>query len=43
MKLYHKPDCVSFDSFGRVMSGTLRVGDTVRPQQILPPAGLRAG
>lgn len=29
VKLYHKPDCASFDAFGRVVSGTIRVGDTV--------------
>lgn len=29
VKLYHKPDCVSFDAFGRVVSGTIKVGDQV--------------
>ena len=29
-KFYHKPDCESFDAFGRVLSGTLRVGDEVK-------------
>ena len=29
-KMYHKPDCESFDAFGRVISGTLRVGDEVK-------------
>eukprot|EP00899_Mesostigma_viride_P009923 jgi/Mesvir1/18932/Mv25784-RA.3 len=29
-KLYPKPDCSSFDAFGRIMSGRLAVGDTVR-------------
>ncbi|KAH3767175.1 110 kDa U5 small nuclear ribonucleoprotein component CLO [Pelomyxa schiedti] len=29
-KLYTKPDCSGFDAFGRVMSGTVRVGDHVR-------------
>ena len=29
-KMYHKPDCESFDAFGRVLSGTLRVGDEVK-------------
>eukprot|EP00743_Colponemidia_sp_Colp-15_P002126 GILK01002308.1.p1 GENE.GILK01002308.1~~GILK01002308.1.p1 ORF type:complete len:1002 (+),score=162.07 GILK01002308.1:66-3008(+) len=29
-KLYSKPDCSAFDVFGRVMSGVVRVGDTVR-------------
>ena len=29
VKLYHKPDCASFDAFGRVVSGTIKVGDTV--------------
>ena len=29
-KMYHKPDCESFDAFGRVLSGTLRVGQEVR-------------
>jgi U5 small nuclear ribonucleoprotein component len=28
-KMYHKPDCESFDAFGRVLSGTLRVGQQV--------------
>jgi len=25
-KMYHKPDCETFDAFGRVISGTLKVG-----------------
>ena len=25
-KMYHTPDCESFDAFGRVLSGTLKVG-----------------
>ena len=29
-KMYHKPDCESFDAYGRVLSGTLRVGDEVQ-------------
>ena len=29
-KMYHKPDCESFDAFGRVFSGTLKVGDSVK-------------
>ena len=29
-KMYHKPDCASFDAFGRVLSGTLRVGQAVK-------------
>jgi U5 small nuclear ribonucleoprotein component len=29
VKLYHKPDCASFDAFGRVISGTIKIGDTV--------------
>ena len=29
-KMYHKPDCESFDAFGRVLSGTLKVGDEVK-------------
>ena len=29
VKLYHKPDCASFDAFGRVVSGTIKVGDQV--------------
>lgn len=29
-KLYPKADCTVFDSFGRVLSGTLRTGQTVR-------------
>ena len=28
-KMYHTPDCESFDAFGRVLAGTLRVGDEV--------------
>lgn len=30
VKLYHQSDCVGFDAFGRVMSGTLSVGDQVK-------------
>ena len=30
LKLYPKPDCTSFDSFARIMSGTVRVGDRLR-------------
>jgi len=30
-KQYPRPDCSAFDSFGRVFSGTVRVGDKVRP------------
>jgi U5 small nuclear ribonucleoprotein component len=30
VKLYHQPDCVGFDAFGRVVSGTLSVGDSVK-------------
>lgn len=26
---YHRPDCESFDAFGRVLSGTLKVGQEV--------------
>jgi len=29
-KMYHKPDCETFDAFGRVLSGTLRVGEQVK-------------
>uniref|UniRef100_A0A7I4CYW6 SNU114 homolog n=1 Tax=Physcomitrium patens TaxID=3218 RepID=A0A7I4CYW6_PHYPA len=29
-KLYPKPDCSVFDSFGRVISGTIRTGQSVR-------------
>ena len=29
-KMYHKPDCESFDAFGRVLSGTLKVGAEVK-------------
>eukprot|EP00916_Digyalum_oweni_P002618 GHVL01004752.1.p1 GENE.GHVL01004752.1~~GHVL01004752.1.p1 ORF type:complete len:970 (-),score=170.39 GHVL01004752.1:228-2759(-) len=29
-KLYHQPDCASFDAFGRVMSGTLTKGAKVK-------------
>ena len=42
-KFYHKPDCESFDAFGRVLSGTLRVGDEVRSWGVLfarGPGGL---
>uniref|UniRef100_A0A7S4BS45 Tr-type G domain-containing protein n=2 Tax=Chrysotila carterae TaxID=13221 RepID=A0A7S4BS45_CHRCT len=28
-KMYHKPDCETFDAFGRVLSGTLKVGQSV--------------
>jgi U5 small nuclear ribonucleoprotein component len=30
VKNYHRPDCVSFDLFGRVFSGTLYKGDRVK-------------
>eukprot|EP00002_Diphylleia_rotans_P024681 TRINITY_DN4880_c0_g1_i1.p1 TRINITY_DN4880_c0_g1~~TRINITY_DN4880_c0_g1_i1.p1 ORF type:complete len:976 (+),score=217.16 TRINITY_DN4880_c0_g1_i1:58-2985(+) len=30
VKLYSKADCSGFDSFGRIMSGTIRVGDRVK-------------
>jgi len=29
-KMYHKPDCETFDAFGRVLSGTLKVGQKVK-------------
>lgn len=29
-KMYHTPDCESFDAFGRVISGTLKVGHSVK-------------
>ena len=29
-KMYHTPDCENFDAFGRVLSGTLKVGDEVK-------------
>jgi 116 kDa U5 small nuclear ribonucleoprotein component len=29
-KLFPKPDCSSFDAFGRVFSGTVKPGDKVR-------------
>ncbi len=29
-KLFPKPDCNSFEAFGRVFSGTVRTGDTVK-------------
>ncbi|KAL1515598.1 hypothetical protein AB1Y20_002218 [Prymnesium parvum] len=29
-KMYHTPDCETFDAFGRVLSGTLKVGTTVK-------------
>ena len=38
-KMYHKPDCESFDAFGRVLSGTLRVGQEVRYSGSPPPNG----
>mmetsp|Transcript_1942 Transcript_1942/g.4164 ORF Transcript_1942/g.4164 Transcript_1942/m.4164 type:complete len:992 (-) Transcript_1942:146-3121(-) len=28
-KMYHTPDCETFDAFGRVLSGTLKVGQSV--------------
>jgi U5 small nuclear ribonucleoprotein component len=30
VKLYNKADCSSFDAFGRVFSGTLRVDEGVK-------------
>lgn len=30
VKMYNKPDCLSFDAFGRVISGTLSRGQTVK-------------
>lgn len=30
VKLYHKPDYSSFDAFGRIFSGSLKPGDTVK-------------
>ena len=30
VKLYHKPDCLSFDAFGRVFSGTIHKNQTVK-------------
>jgi U5 small nuclear ribonucleoprotein component len=30
VKLYHKPDCLSFYSFGRVLSGTLKKGMNIK-------------
>jgi U5 small nuclear ribonucleoprotein component len=30
VKLYHKPDCSSFDAFGRIFSGSLKPGQTVK-------------
>ncbi len=29
-KLYHSPDCTTFNALGRVMSGTIRAGDSVK-------------
>ena len=29
-KMYHQPDCESFDAFGHVLSGTLKVGQDVK-------------
>ena len=28
--MYHQPDCESFDAFGRVLSGTLKVGQEIK-------------
>ena len=30
VKLYNKPDCLSFDAFGRVLSGTVKKGDSLK-------------
>lgn len=30
VKLYHKPDCLSFDAFGRVFSGTIHKNQAVK-------------
>ena len=30
VKLFNKQDCTAFDAFGRVMSGTLHINDTVK-------------
>lgn len=30
VKFYNKVDCSSFDAFGRVLSGTLQKGQTVK-------------
>ena len=30
VKLYNKPDCMEFDAFGRVISGTVHKGDHVK-------------
>lgn len=30
VKLFPKPDCSSFDAFGRVFSGSVKAGDKVR-------------
>jgi translation elongation factor EF-G len=38
-KLFPKKDCSGFDAFGRVMSGTVKPGDKVRPGW---PAGVLA-
>ena len=29
-KMYHKPDHLSFDAFGRILSGTISKGDNIR-------------
>ena len=29
-KMYHQADCESFDAFGRVLSGTLKVGQEIK-------------
>ena len=30
VKLYNKPDCLSFDAFGRVISGTIKRGESLK-------------
>eukprot|EP00960_Hanusia_phi_P072760 767870-Hanusia_phi.AAC.6 len=30
VKLYHQPDCVGFNAYGRIISGTVTIGDKVK-------------
>ena len=30
VKYYNKPDCKTFDAFGRVISGTIKLGQKVK-------------
>ncbi len=35
VKLYNKPDCLTFDAFGRVLSGTIKKGQSVKVLKII--------